>query len=214
MLPSDLTKRMKRTFRLELGVPDRFSTATPILVVTGKNAAGKSFLRRWFCMMLKDEKIEAIHLSQQGRASEGFVRAFVYGDESDHSTGAISAHTFIAGMNTSKNRTTPHVLIWDEPEIGMGDELQIGTADWLFSQLVVWPQQLNGVILLTHSRYFVERAMMFPGAKFMNLDGHRTAKAWMERKIVPVSPTVLYDESFQKWRRLTGLINSSRKESV
>ena len=211
MLPNDLTSRMNPFFKKELGVPLKFNTATPVLVVTGKNAAGKSFLRRWLCHILKEDKIEAIHLSQQGRASEGFVRAFVYGDESDHSTGAISAHTFIAGMTTSRGRTTDHVIIWDEPEIGMGEELQIGTVDWLFTQLVDWPIHLNGIILLTHSRHFVERAMMFPGAKFLSLDGYKTKQEWLERRLIPMNPVKMHDESFQKWRRLNAMIESNRK---
>jgi type II secretory pathway predicted ATPase ExeA len=204
-LPDNLFE-LNDDFAKELGVSADVRSEAPVLVITGKNASGKSFLRRFMCMKLKQAKIEAMHLSQQGRSTEGVMRCFVYGSEDDESTGAISAKTFKTGMSTSRSRTTAHAIIWDEPEIGMGEELQVGSADWLFEQLADWPKHLRGIILLTHSRIFVKRAMEFSGAKWVNLDGYKTPEDWFNRKIVPVNPEEFSALAVEKWRRLCKML--------
>ena len=206
-LPSDLFD-FNEDIAEELGIDPDFDTSAHVLVVTGGNASGKSFLRRLLRTKLKIQKIEAIDLSQEGRSSGGFVSCMVYGDESRSSTGSLSAHTFIAGMNTSRNRKNKHVIIWDEPEIGMGEELQLGTVQWLFDELKKWPSELQGVVLLTHSRYFVQAAFKHQGSKWYNLEGHKTPESWLNRKIEPVRPDVLCDASHVKFRKLVKLMGS------
>jgi predicted ATPase len=205
-LPKDLLD-LNEEFAKELGVRKNTGTATPVLVITGKNASGKSFLRRFISLRLKQDKIEAIHLSQQGRSQEGVMRCFVYGDEQYESTGAISAKTFLGGISTSRNRDHEHAIIWDEPEIGMSEELQVGSANWLFEKLADWPKNLRGIVLLTHSRIFVKRAMEVPGAKWVNLDGYKIPEAWFNRDIVPMDPEKFHETAMNKFRRLSKMLS-------
>ena len=209
-LPSNLLESMKDALAVELGVDRDFDTGASLLVVTGANAAGKSLLRRWFSMIFQQEKIESIHLSQQGRAAEGVMRAFVYGDESNESTGVISAGTFQGGMRTMRGREKPHAVIWDEPEIGMGEELQVGTVNWLCDELKDWPENLQGVVLFTHSRLFVQRAMQFPGAKWMSMDGYATADEWLNREIVPITPPEVSTKGVEKFRRISKILKKGK----
>jgi hypothetical protein len=213
-LPSNLFEKMLPDLAEELGIDRAFDTGASILVVTGKNAAGKSLLRRWIQVAMKrhHDNTEVIHLSQQGRAMEGIGRAFIYGSEDDESTGAISCNTFIGGMRTMIGREKPHAVIWDEPEIGMGEELQMGTADWLCEQLEDWPKQTLGVVLLTHSHHFVRRAMQFPGVKWLSMDGYATADEWLNRDIVPIGPEEVRDMGHERWSRVSKILKKRRDD--
>ena len=210
MLPRDLFN-LKPEFCKELGIKPDFNAGCRVLVIVGQNAAGKSFLRRWIQSRLREDKVEVIALSHELRTREGMHRAFIYGDEHSQSTGAISAHTFIAGVRTIKSRENPHVVIWDEPEIGMGEELQIGTANWLCEQLNDWPEHTTGVILLSHSRHFVRRAMQFPKAKWYSMDGYATADEWLNRELVPVGPKEVQDMGNDRWSRVNKILKTPKK---
>lgn len=96
-----------------------------LLVVTGANASGKSLVRRLFQVFVKKRGFEVIHLSQEGRDAGGFARVFVYGSEGDEATGVISAKTLVKGFRTSRNRDNEHLMIYDEPEIGMSEEAEM-----------------------------------------------------------------------------------------
>jgi hypothetical protein len=210
-LPANLFEELRPDLAFELGIDRDFDTSASILVVTGKNAAGKSLLRRWFQVALKRyHDMEAIHLSQQGRAAAGVMRAMVYGSEDDESTGAISCNTFFGGLRTMRGREEAHAVIWDEPEIGMGEELQMGTAEWLCDQLDEWPEQTQGVILLTHSRHFVRRVMQFPGAKWLSMDGYKTPEEWLDRPLEPISPEEVKHVGLERWRRVNKILSKKR----
>lgn len=204
MLPRYLFDNIKPTFANELGVERNFSTLTRVLVIVGSNTSGKSVLRRLVQFTL-EKKIEVIALSHELRVRGNF--STVYGDESWQSTGAITAKTFLMAVKTMRERTKPLIVIWDEPEIGMSEELQTGCADWLFSNLHPWPKFLRGLIFLTHSRIWARRAMDYPRAKFLSLDGYPTVDDWLQREVKPVDPetiTRLAGEKFQRLNKLLG----------
>jgi hypothetical protein len=206
MLPKDLLN-CREQLAEELGINPKFDTSGSVMVVTGSNATGKSLVRRVICGNLKRLGIEAIHLSQQGRAQGGIARCFIYGSEDDESTGFISAKTFQGAFRTMRGREQAHVVIWDEPEIGMGEELQLGTADWLYNELARdWPKHLCGVVVLTHSRIFASKVMGFPDSKWLNMNGYGTLEEWLSRKIVPVGPEELIELGLKKWGRISKIL--------
>jgi hypothetical protein len=85
-----------------------------LVVITGENATGKSFLRRIVHAALNQHEIELIVLSMQLRTAAGDIRkAFIYGDEGTQSTGQLSGHTVTMGMNTSRGRDKKHAVLWD-----------------------------------------------------------------------------------------------------
>jgi predicted ATPase len=205
MLPADLFD-MRTAFVKELGLEAKFDTSASILVITGSNASGKSILRRILAGRLRTAGIEPMFLSQQGRATGGIQRAIIYGSEDDQSTGCISVQTFIAAVRTMRGRETAHAVIWDEPEIGMGEELQIGTADWFLRQMGDWPEYLSGVVMLTHSRIFAAKMMTFPGAKWYNMNGYATVKDWLGRRLEKIEPEEMMEMSREKWKRIASLL--------
>ena len=200
---NDLRPEFLRVIGLE-GVTWR---GRKVLVVVGPNAVGKSMFRRVLCTFLNKRDFEVIHLSQEGRGDSGFMRAMVYGSESSEATSVISAKTLVNGLRTSRGRKKNHVLLYDEPEIGMAEEMQAGAAQWLVKELRSWPGKLSGIVVMTHSRYFVQELIRLPKSKFICLgDRHSTADSWLGREIKPVSPEAVIELGLCTFRRLTKIL--------
>ncbi len=209
MLPKTIFSDMKKSFADTLGIRRGFDTSCNILLITGSNASGKSFLRRFVSAILHQDDIECIQLSQEGRGQEGLARAFMYGDESWQSTGCISAKTFKGAFVTSRKREKKHVLLWDEPEIGMGEELQLGVALQVKKEMENIPSNLLGIIFMTHSRIFVREFMKMENSKFFNLNGYNSSNDWLNREILPVDLECFDAICHQKFLRLTKLLGKS-----
>lgn len=175
-----------------------------ILIATGENASGKSLFRRLYLTAIKEyyPKIkEVMHISQQGRCQEGIVRAFVYGAEDWEATGVISLRTFKAGFDTSHGREHPHIIIWDEPEIGMSEETQMAAGQYVAKRCKDWPENLKGLIFTTHSRHFAAALKDLHGVGFLNLGNkYKTLEAWIDREIVPNDYETLMDHALERFR--------------
>jgi hypothetical protein len=92
------------------------------------------------------------------------------------------------------------LIIWDEPEIGMGEELQLGVVNWFFKELENWPAHTVGIVMMTHSRIFVKRAMAFEGFRFLSLDGYKSANEWLKRKVrITGVKMETSEERFESW---------------
>lgn len=130
-----------------------------LILVTGENATGKSFLRRIFTACLKKNDIESIALSMEMRAgslTEPFVRALVFGDEHCMATGNSTAQSITGAMNTSKNRSNRHAIIWDEPDVGLSDSYAMGASTEILEFLEKPPSKLFFALVTTHRKVMLE----------------------------------------------------------
>jgi hypothetical protein len=126
-------------------------------LVLGDNASGKSILRRLISLTCRDIEYECIQISMEGRFQEmGGIRGFIYGAEDWESTGYNSAHTIIAAINTSKSRSKPHVIIWDEPDLGLSDDWAVSAGIEIRNFIKNPPKHLVGCYVTSHSRYLVK----------------------------------------------------------
>lgn len=131
------------------------SDTSPILaLVVGENASGKSFIRRVVKQILASDNIECIDISVEGRRQVAYnpMLAFVYGDESSSSTGANSANTILGAIKTSRARTTPHFIFWDEPDLGLSEGWSACAGREIAAFLQNPPEYLRGVFLVSHSK--------------------------------------------------------------
>jgi energy-coupling factor transporter ATP-binding protein EcfA2 len=191
MLP-DIRSYADKEFLAFLGIEDAPPLEGRVLVITGENASGKSFFRRLYAHFISklthgDESIEVMTLSMEARSEGGIRRVFLYGgSEEDEATGALTLKNLRSGWATSRDRDTPHIIIWDEPELGLSEESQISAARFIQQQCNDWPKNLLGVIFMTHSRIIVQEVMKTEGSAFLNLGGrYATAESWLNRQIVP-----------------------------
>lgn len=195
-------------FKDLIGLGHSVSFSAEFLLITGDNACGKSLLRRMLNASLRKVDISVIHLSQQGRSTEGFGRAMIYGSEADEATGVISAKVIVNGFK--QNRDKPYILLYDEPEIGMGEEAQMGIAQFFRESFKQLPLNCEGVILFTHSRILVSG--LADCMQFIHLGNqYQTAGEWLRRKLVPLSPQELVDRGHENWGRVQDFLNAGKK---
>lgn len=173
-------------FDMERGVFNHtlFSTKSSLVVVTGDCASGKSFIRRLVQIACRKKNTECIHLSQQGKCSSGIPRLFIYGSENEESTGYNTVNTLLTSFNTSKNRTVSHVLVYDEPDIGLSDEYAAGVGIRLREFIEKKPEHLKGIVIMSHSRYLLKELLPL-NPNHLNLTDNKTLKEITDREITP-----------------------------
>src|ERR1035437_9764195 len=160
MLPNVFTM-LRPEFRRELGVEHfKMGRDCRVLVITGENAAGKSFIRRVFQVFLKDQKrpIGNYSFSMQARSRSNndfnIMMAMAYGDESWLATSVNTVHAIRNILNSSDRDTEKHrhVVIIDEPEIGLSEETEMGLGRMMADRLSGdWQRNRAGVVVMTHS---------------------------------------------------------------
>jgi len=161
-----------------------FSTSSPLVVVTGDNASGKSFIRRLIQIACKKKNIECIHLSQQGRCTSGIPRLFIYGNENDQSTGRNTVNMLLTSFTTSKSRIEKHVLVYDEPDIGLSDEYAAGAGVRLREFIEKKPKNLKGIVVISHNRYLLKELLSL-NPNHLNLTDDKTLQQVINREIIP-----------------------------
>lgn len=193
----------------------------PLVVITGDNASGKSFLRRLVCAVAREAKTEAIHISMEGRRNVAYNigLSFVYGDENIHSTGQNSVHTVLGGITTCRNRETPHVMFWDEPDLGLSDSWAAGMGRAIRQFTETKPKHTKAILLVTHSKALVSELLPFE-PHFLYLgeekDPPKSLTAWFEAPVIPKDIEKLPELSSKRFKLIAAILNTikERKESV
>lgn len=216
----DLAGLLDRSFGLDYfkadgGAPPaievfRRTGTTPLVVVVGENASGKSFLRRVVHAVCRSNDVECIALSMEGRrATSGFMSLVVYGDEVERSTGENSVKTFKKSVLTSRSREGRHVLFWDEPDVGLSDDLAAGMGVAMRGFASGPPVSLVGAFLVTHSRVLAAQ-LVAADPHYVHVGGGRVPESlssWVERPVTPRRIDLVEEESDARWRRISGLLN-------
>ena len=191
-----------------LGVPSDLIDNTSLAIITGNNASGKSLLRKYISMRCEQVKIKKFHFSQQGRSAGGFERAMIYsGSESEDSTGQISVSVVIRAFKQIQNNKEPLIVVFDEPEIGLSEESQLGLAIYMKEQLKIAPESLLGTIVITHSRYFVGVLKDLPH-KFFCFGEKYLAESWLNRGINPTDPQEIVERSHKQYQHFSQFLRN------
>lgn len=187
-------------------------SACRVALVLGSNGGGKSLVRRLLQQEYRRRKVEVIHISMMSRTSGGMARMMVYGSEEDSSTGQNSAHTITGAITTCRNRSEDHVLLLDEPDVGMSDEAAMGAGLALAEFCQNLPEHTKGVVITSHNRLLVNELLVCqPHYLGVGKNAPESALAWVNRKIVPVSPEDLQKDAIAKWREIEKIINQREK---
>lgn len=174
---------------------------TPVYLVLGENAAGKSIFRRFVQGTARQSTIkETISLNMEGRTGGGF-RRLAYGSEVNRATGMNSARTVTMGIKTARERGHFHLLYWDEPDIGMSDGLALGCARKIAEFCNDLPKNTRGVFITTHNRSFVQTLLQGITKDlnyiFLGDDPPPNLRAWLDAEVTEIDP----DELFKAERR-------------
>lgn len=197
--------------------------SSPLFLVLGENASGKSFFRR--CVQASANKHtsirEVIHLSMEGRAGANFIGAmkgFVYGDENFRSTGENSANTMRSAIRTCRAREHSHLLYWDEPDIGMSEGAAAGAGVVIAEFVADLPDHTRGVFITTHSRPMV-RQLLVAKPHYIHLgvppaQAPQSLEEWLEREVSPISPEELAEASHARFTAIQEILDGKRRKKT
>lgn len=162
---------------------------TGVTVLTGGNAKGKSLIRKTINSVLMDKlnkrKVIVPHASQEVRTSSYASLGAMSSFAADMNWLATSYNTINIIQKTLAVKGADYFVI-DEPEIGLGEELQLGLVDYLNKTL---PTLNTGCLIICHSRLMVKH---LKHDNFVNLEG-MSENQWVNR--IPVKLTL---EDFEK----------------
>jgi hypothetical protein len=182
-----------------------------LILVLGGNAAGKSFFRRIVQTACHKTNTECMAISMQGRREIAFnpVLTFVYGDESQSSTGSNSASTILTGIRSSQSReeSQKHIIFWDEPDIGLSESWAASGGAEISSYVVEPPKPLVAAIVVTHSKAMVrELAKAKPHILMVGENAPQTLQEWLDEPVVVRPLQELKDMHIRQFRLLQGVL--------
>lgn len=160
-----------------------------ITILTGRNAGGKSLVRKVLRQNVMDKtgktKVFITHASQELRTKSNPEMGALSGMAHDLEWLATS-HNTISIIDKVIVDDADYIII-DEPEIGIGEELQLGLADYINEKL---KDRKCGVLIITHSRLSVKN---IKHDDFINLEG-MSEDEWVNR-----APEKISVEDFKKF---------------
>ncbi len=185
-----------------------------LVVVVGENASGKSFFRRVVSSICRVSKIEAMPLSMEGRSDDfGGLKCMVYGSEQDESTGACSSHMVLKGVQTCRARTEKHVIIWDEPDIGLSDNGAAGMGQFIAqSQHDANPLTLASIVI-THSKPLLGQLVAL-NPHYVHLGDivcPQDLQAFIDKPVVPRDIKEIYETGRTRWTKIQHILNERKK---
>jgi len=178
---------------------------TQVAIFTGENATGKSLFADGIIRALANKAgFEGIIVNMKYRTGGGIRAAFMFGDETNESTGYISARTLTTGFSTCEKRTNPHILILDEPEIGLSPKYQVAMGKRLNSFCGNLPPMTKGIVICTHSKILVQQ-LNIP-FHFLRFGDHLGYQEWLEQDDFNVSEAdleKLLDQGIEQFREIS-----------
>lgn len=196
----------------------RVDGQTQLIVVVGDNASGKSMLRRIVQGVCKQAKVECIHLSMEGRGGSTYnpFRSFIYGDEGTQATGVNSTNTVLIGIKTCQGRENPHVIFWDEPDLGLSDSWAAGLGQRIAAFAKNLPKLTRAVVIVTHSKALIGQLLdLNPNYVHLGVkseEAPQTLTEWFEAPIIPRDPEELKDLSHKRFKAIQRVLVAQGKE--
>lgn len=200
-----------------------------LVFLAGPNATGKSLLARITQSIGREHfGTTPINISMTERTGSGLSeisgmrRMFMFGDESEQSTGATSASTALRGLDNAKsyaeNDGKHALLVLDEPEIGLSEGYEYALGLLIGQKTLELPEKACGVLVVSHSKTLVEGlrqslgqdpTFVFTGKQDLTLDG------WMSHKerFTPEELLELNKQGHETWRAVAQAEQSFKKAS-
>ncbi len=153
-----------------------------VLIVTGENAEGKSFFSRLFheyCTRFL--KTDCLRTGMDVRTERSFATIFSgYREEAVFSTGHSSVDSIISGIDTCKKMDSNHYIIFDEPTVGLSEGYQYAAGLYFAEFMKNCPKNTLGVVVITHSRLFVE-PLLAHNPQHLRFGDNTKLKDWVEQ---------------------------------
>ena len=193
------------------GLDNKDFSKEKLIVITGSNASGKSLLRRIIANNGRKNNLFVADLSHERRTTSDITRAFIYGDENSDSTGNITAKSLIGLFKSSIKWKQNHLLIIDEPEIGLSEEAQMGMGIYIRERIESSSNKLQKIIIFTHSKHILNELNKINHHYHHIGNTYKSIKEFNNRKLIPLSPVQLNDISHSTFIIVSKIINKAKK---
>lgn len=206
-------------FGPEGACPGRHEPGNPrLIVISGENAGGKSFFAKALNSFMQQgapKEVEWMPVSMVMRTSPGMHRAFMFGNESNESTGRISLKAVLGGLRTCQGRENPHVLLLDEPDIGLSEGYQAALGQMLAEFAAEMPSHTRALIVVSHSRPLVAALMPLGPTCIRIGDDLRPTAEWIRDGDLPKTTAdieALGAKAVKRMRAISAVMAARRKE--
>jgi hypothetical protein len=186
--------------------------SSQLVVVVGENSGGKSFFRRLVQLACHRCEVECMAISMEGRSTSVPWNAFIYGSEQWEATGANSAHTVTAGIKTCQCRSKPHVIFWDEPDLGLSESWAAGAGQAICEFTKDKPEHTRAAFVVTHSKALA-RQLLPAQPHYLYLgstDGPPTFEAWVEHQPEPRPLDLLAEASYKRFKAIQAILDGAK----
>lgn len=197
-----------------------------LVFMAGPNATGKSLLSKIVQAFGKKHfNTSPINVSMVERTGSGtsemagMRRMFMFGDESEQSTGATSADTARKGLENAKsyaNEGKRALLVLDEPEIGLSEGYEYALGLLIGQKTLELPASACGVLVISHSKALAEGlkeglgappSFLFTGEKPLSLEDWMTTKERLSIEDL----SSLERRGLETWQAVEKVLDSSKK---
>lgn len=184
-----------------------------VTILTGRNAGGKSLIRKQLIFNIAralDKEVKKTfipHASQEIRTASQPSMGALSGMAHDLEWLATSDNTLSTLEHVFQHNEKADYIIIDEPEIGIGEELQLGIADYLNDEIAKVKAMGKGCLVICHSRIIASNVIH---DNFINLEG-MTEDEWNNRVPQKISVTDFKEFATGLFRAVRDRQNSNRK---
>ena len=187
-----------------------------LTIMVGDNAGGKSLMIKFLASLLNKQNTEPLQVSMRYRTQGGIARAFMYGDDSEESTGAVSLHAVEGALRTAKGRKSPCWVMLDEPDTGLSDSYCRALGTFLSEHANELPgENFEAMVVVTHSKTLVQSLLANARHRphFIAVGEHQvgqTVESWLadssERSVEELLG--LSRKGMDTWRAVNNILKS------
>ena len=180
-----------------------------IYVLTGENGSGKSLIRKaiseWLTKLNNGERVRIADISMERRtglhSDLGGMGVFLR-DSSDDAT-SLNSLRFIQQI---LNSVTDRFVVLDEPEIGMGLNMQMSIGNYLTKRLPEVLEKNKGILIITHSKELVKQLTSL-NVGFLNLQ-NKDLQTWLTEEPMLIDLEEWQEQQLALYRRIRKQIKS------
>lgn len=192
-----------------------------LVAVIGDNATGKSFVTSTLSVIAKSwHNIGGYNIGMAKRAGGGMEASFVYGSESEQSTGATTLNAVIGGLKNvvryAKEENKKMLLILDEPTIGLSLGFEKAMGKYLASiyQELEELDNVVGIVIVSHSKAMfkeIEKAGISPIV--ISTEKSKTLHEWYEEDEDNSIEELLClkEKGFNGWKSISKFISDAKE---
>lgn len=188
-----------------------------LAIMVGDNAGGKSLMVKFLASLLNQQGTEPLQVSMRYRTTAGIPRVFMYGDDAEESTGAVSLFAVEGALRTANKREKPCWVMLDEPDTGLSDSYCRALGAYLSQHANKLPgENFEAMVVVTHSKTLVESLLANATHRphFVAVGEHQvgqTPESWLadtsERSVEDLLG--LHKKGMDTWRAINKILKSS-----